>query len=102
VFRGNLNIIKNIPHLKGNLKSTFFNDTFRDALKQHELNKNIPESGCQTNLILHEGRNQFTELVYDSFKQTINQFVNKSEGIVDLTDRKQIQFCSSLKIENKG
>lgn len=33
VFRGNLNITKNIPHLKGNLKSRFFNDTFRDALK---------------------------------------------------------------------
>lgn len=46
VYRGNLNIIKNIPHLKGNIKSQFFNDTFIDALTQHELNKNIPESGC--------------------------------------------------------
>jgi hypothetical protein len=46
VSKGNVQIFKNNPSFKKQLKNTFFYDTYRDALIQLHLNKNLPESGC--------------------------------------------------------
>ena len=97
IVRGNVLITEAGVQYRS-MKNRMFQDVHAEGLKQKQINKSLPESGSQCNILIKPNRYHMKDYVFEQYLHQINQILSPIEQDIDKTNITYI--LSQLKFDN--